>query len=129
MIKATLKGFLAHKWRLLLTMISVVLGVSFVAGTYVLTDTMAATFDTLFAEAEAGIDVEVRAKAAFLGEMQQDRPRVPESLLDTVLEVDGVAVAEGGVTGFAQIVDPDGEAIAPLAPTLGVSWPRNERFA
>src|SRR5918998_471155 len=37
--KATLKGLLAHKLRLAATALAIVLGVSFVAGTYVLTDT------------------------------------------------------------------------------------------
>ena len=46
--KATLKGLLAHKFRLAATALAIVLGVSFVAGTYVLTDTITASFDDLF---------------------------------------------------------------------------------
>ena len=130
MLKVAWKGLVARKWRLLLTLISVVIGVSFVSGTYVLTDTMNRTFEVLFAEAEAGVDVEVRAKAAFVGDTGEDRPRVPESLLETVLAVDGVAIAEGGVGGFAQLVDKDGEAVSPpFAPTLGVSWPEHDVFS
>jgi putative ABC transport system permease protein len=41
--KATIKGLLAHKLRLALTALSVVLGVAFVAGTFVLTDTISST--------------------------------------------------------------------------------------
>ena len=65
MLKATLKGVLAHKVRLLLTALAVVLGVGFVAGTYVLTDTLNATFDNLFDEVTAGVDVSVRAASGF----------------------------------------------------------------
>ena len=53
MRRAMIKGLLAHKLRLALTALSVVLGVSFVAGTFVLTDTLGATFDNLFNEVTA----------------------------------------------------------------------------
>jgi putative ABC transport system permease protein len=61
MVRAVLKGLLAHKLRLALTAIAVVLGVAFVAGTFVLTDTINKTFDTLFTEISAGTDITVRA--------------------------------------------------------------------
>ena len=40
MRRVMIKGLLAHKLRLALTALSVVLGVAFVAGTFVLTDTL-----------------------------------------------------------------------------------------
>jgi putative ABC transport system permease protein len=124
--RATWKSLWAHKFRLALTALSVVLGVAFVAGTYVLTDTMNAGFDQLFQDATAGIDVQVRAEAAFV-DLAGERGRIPEDLLETVRGVDGVALAEGSVAGYAQFVDKDGEAIAPMGPpTLGVSWPEND---
>src|SRR4029453_17315360 len=52
---ATLKGLLAHKLRLAATALAIVLGVSFVAGTYVLTDTITASFDNLFKQVTQGI--------------------------------------------------------------------------
>lgn len=126
MWRATWKSLWAHKFRLALTALSVVLGVAFVAGTYVLTDTMNAGFDELFDDATAGIDVQVRAQAAFV-DLAGERGRIPEELLETVREVDGVALAEGSVAGYAQFVDKEGEAIAPTGPpTLGVSWPEND---
>src|ERR1019366_2456498 len=48
MWRATLKGILAHKLRLSLTALAIVLGVLFVSGTLVLTETLQATFDNLF---------------------------------------------------------------------------------
>jgi putative ABC transport system permease protein len=120
MWRATLKGLLAHRFRLALTALSVVLGVAFVAGTYVLTDTMNAAFDQLFTEATAGTDVIVRAEAPFV---EEDRERIPEELLPVVRQVEGVRVTEGSVVGFAQLVDKEGEAISPTGPpTLGVSF-------
>ncbi len=128
MVHAVLKGVLAHKLRLFLTAFAVVLGVAFVAGTFVLTDTINHTFDVLFHTVSAGVDVTVRAASGF-GEGTSDtqaRDTVPASVLDTVKKVPGVAVAEGAVGGYAQLIGKDGKAISTGgAPTLGVSWTTN----
>jgi putative ABC transport system permease protein len=130
MWRATLKGILAHKFRLALTTLGVVLGVAFVAGTYVLTDTMGHAFDEVFAQSTAGVDVEVRATVSFTGQASIDRARIPTSVLEEIRGVEGVAVAEGSVFGYAQMVDKQGEAIAPVGPpTFGVSWPQTEGFS
>ncbi len=129
MLRVIVKNLLARKLRLVLTALSVVLGVAFVTGTLVLGDTMNSTFDKLFSTAYAGTDVGVRGKAAFEtnitegGDPAQTRPPVPASVLDQVREVDGVREAEGDFTGFAQIVKPDGEVIETSgAPTIGGAW-------
>ena len=63
MWRATIKGILAHKVRLGLTALAIVLGVGFVAGTYMLTDTMNSAFDGLFREINHGIAVDVSGRA------------------------------------------------------------------
>jgi putative ABC transport system permease protein len=65
LFRATLKSLRARKLRLTLTALSVVLGVGFVAGTFVLTDTMNKAFSDLFTQVSSGSDVIVRAEAAF----------------------------------------------------------------
>jgi putative ABC transport system permease protein len=55
MWKATIKGVLARKVRLALTALAIVLGVCFVTGTYVLTDTLKGSFDTVFAQFASGV--------------------------------------------------------------------------
>ncbi|MEA2972284.1 MAG: putative transport system permease protein [Actinomycetota bacterium] len=125
MLKATLKGVLAHKVRLLLTALAVVLGVGFVAGTYVLTDTLNATFDNLFDEVTQGVDVSVRAVSGFGDEtsLTSGRDTVPDTLQPVVAAVDGVRVADGSVAGYAQYVDKEGKSVdTGGAPTLGVNW-------
>ena len=96
MLRATLKGLLARKRRLALTVISIVLGVGFVAGTFVLTDTMNKAFDQLFTDAAAGSDVVVRAEQAFAPSATgpgsgaiEERDPVPDTLLPTVESVAG----------------------------------------
>ena len=54
MIGVSLRSLLSHKLRLALTTIAVILGVSFVAGTFILTDTLNSTFMSIFATANAG---------------------------------------------------------------------------
>lgn len=125
MVKAVLKGVIAHKLRLFLTAMAVVLGVGFVAGTFVLTDTINHTFDVLFHEINAGVDVSVRAASGFGTSSSTDRARdtVPDSVLESVRTVPGVKLVAGSVQGYAQFVDKAGKAVTTTgAPTLGFNW-------
>jgi len=122
MWRAVLKGLLAHKLRLALTALAVVLGVAFVSGTLVFTDTIDRVFEQLFGESAKGVDAYVRSRSAYEGPTGPDRQPMPEAILETVRGVDGVAEAVGSVDGYAQIIGPDGEPIAPMAPTIGISW-------
>jgi putative ABC transport system permease protein len=65
MWNATIKGLLAHKLRLALTGLAIVLGVTFVTGTLVLTDTLSNTFTSLFGRVYQNVDFQVRSTAAF----------------------------------------------------------------
>ncbi len=122
MVRAAFKSLFARKARLLLTAFSIVLGVGFVAGTYIFTDTIQKTFDELFADLFGDTDVVVQRELDF-GEGQMASPPFDAATLDAVLAVPGVEAAEGGVSGLATIVKPDGEAIIGLggAPSLAVS--------
>ena len=63
MWRVTIRGLMAKKLRLVLTSIAVVLGVAFMSGTFVLTDTLGNVFDKLFTDATKGVDADVRAEA------------------------------------------------------------------
>jgi putative ABC transport system permease protein len=129
--RATFKSLLARKLRLALTALAIVLGVGFVVGTLVLTDTLSRAFDQAFAVTTEGTDVVVRGASAFDpgfadpggGAFEEQRP-VPEDLLEEVAAIDGVAGAAGEVSGYAQLIDPrTGEPIETMgAPTIGMSW-------
>jgi putative ABC transport system permease protein len=121
--KAVWKGLLAQKLRLALTGLAIVLGVGFVAGTYVLTDTMNRAFDDLFADVTKGVDAYVSARGGTQSPTSFSPKAVPEALLEKVSRIEGVESARGSVQGFAQIVDENGEAIVPNGPpTLGTTW-------
>lgn len=130
MVRATLKGLLAHKLRLALTALSIVLGVAFVAGTLIFTDTIGRAFDSLFADAFAGIDATIRSEAD--EDLTFVQPgRFDEAVLDDVLAVDGVKDATPNVFGYAQFVavDPVTGEVGPISaggPSFGFSWPDSE---
>ncbi len=126
MFRAALRSLFARKIRLLLTGLSVVLGVGFMAGTFVLTDTMTRAFNDLVSTGFSEIDVLVRSSNAFTAQTSslEERESMPDSVLAQVESVDGVARAEGDVLGYAQIVDPDtGDVIGTFGPpTAASSW-------
>ena len=82
MWKVTIKGLLAHKLRLALTALAIVLGVTFISGTLVLTDTLHNTFTTLFGHVYQNVDFEVRGKAAFTGANGTGAIRKPDPAID-----------------------------------------------
>ncbi|MBF6556370.1 MAG: FtsX-like permease family protein [Acidimicrobiales bacterium] len=134
MWKVTLKGLLAHKLRLALTGLAIVLGVTFISGTLVLTDTLHNTFDTLFGHIYQKVDFVVRAETAFTSNGQgggAQRKSIPESVITSVRNTPGVAGAEGNITGVpAQYVAKDGKAITTGgAPNLGLSYDPNPQLS
>jgi putative ABC transport system permease protein len=123
MRNVTIKGLLAHKLRLALTALAIVLGVTFISGTFVLTDTLHNTFSNLFGTVYSKIDFQVRGVAQLGSGANATRNELPESLLATVRGVPGVAAAEGEASGYAQFIAPDGKAIANgSAPNLSVTF-------
>jgi putative ABC transport system permease protein len=124
MRKVTLKGLLAHKLRLALTALAIVLGVTFVSGTFVLTDTLQNTFSTLFSSVYQKIDFQVRGTPQFGSDSANAvRNPISQSLLTTIRAVPGVQAAEGEVEGYAQFVAHDGKPIQTGgAGTLGLEF-------
>ena len=60
MFRLTIKELLGKKLRLLSTAMAVLLGVAFLAGTIILTDTATKSFDNVLADANAGTAAYVR---------------------------------------------------------------------
>jgi putative ABC transport system permease protein len=122
-LKVTLRNLVAHKLRLALTALAVILGVAFVAGTLVFTDTMGRQFDELFAKTGKGVAVQVRAKKVIDSPDGSDVPSVPASLTGAIAAVPGVARVHGEVSGFAALVGENGKVVGGSgAPQLGIEW-------
>src|SRR3954469_3602368 len=132
MFKLTRKGLWAHKVRFALTGLAVVLGVAFMAGTMILTDTMGRTFDGLFEKSNQGVDVVVRRAVTVKGEFGVEvRERVDAATLARIAKIDGVDVAAGTIEGIATLVDPDGKvksANGMGATTIGMNWVADKRL-
>ncbi|MBM7084954.1 ABC transporter permease [Micromonospora humidisoli] len=127
MLRATLKSLLARKVRLLLSGLAVVLGVMFVSGAFVLTDTLGRSFDAVFADAYEGIDVNVAGKPKVaLSEMQGEQvpATVPAATVQRIAGVPGVAEATGVVTtDGAQLIGSNGKVVTSFGPPqLGSNW-------
>jgi len=131
MLRIALKGVLAHKLRLAMTALAIVLGVAFVSGTYVFTDSIKSSFDDILSNAYAGVDLNVVGVSEFGFTL----PTFDETVADDVAAVSGVAAAVPAVDGVAQLIapppcqqGPDADPTKPCPiggggpPTLGFSY-------
>ena len=111
MTRVVLRGLLARRLRLALTAFAVALGITLVAGTYVFTDTINASFDRIFTKAYANTDVVVSPGDAVSGQDDNKTP-LPASVLTKVKATEGIANAEGGIFDFGStILTPKGKKI------------------
>lgn len=114
MLKAAFKSLVHHKTRLALTGVSIILGVAFIAGTFIYTDTTSRAFDAIFDTAFEGIDAVVTSDSPFdFGE----GVFFDESMVDDIAEVPGVTRATATLQGFGvTIVGADGEVLGATGP-------------
>ena len=124
MLKVTLRGLMAHKVRLIATAISVLLGVAFMSGTQVLTSSVSASFDKVFADVYASIDVVVRSSNKVETPFGSQRTRISETVIPTITGVPGVEAAEGQVVGQIRVLDKEGEPLVATQgpPNFGLNW-------
>jgi putative ABC transport system permease protein len=105
-----LKSVWARKVRAVSTVIAVVIGVAFVAGSYVLTDTIFAAFDEIFSESLKGTSVVVTAKNPVEQE-NGEVPTVSAALLPRIQKTPGVRQAAGAIFTPGGFFDSKGEKI------------------
>ncbi|GAA3372325.1 FtsX-like permease family protein [Streptomyces sannanensis] len=131
-LKTSMRNFFAHKGRMALSAVAVLLSVAFVCGTLVFTDTMNTTFDKLFAASSP--DVMVSPKGGAAGDMDQfpksgKPPSLPASTVEQLKRVDGVKSAEGVVVSMSvTVVNSKNENMGSStgAPTIAGNWTRND---
>ncbi len=112
----------ARLGRSIFTGLAILAGVAFVAGSFVLADSLKGTFDNLIDGLTGEIDLEVRSELT-VDDLDAARDPLPASLVEEVAAVPGVQVAEAGYARFAQMLDENGNIVTTQgAPTLGVSW-------
>jgi putative ABC transport system permease protein len=121
MIRAAFKSLLGRKLRLLLSTFAIVLGVAFVVGTLVFTDTLNRSFTSLF-DATVG-DVVVQPEGSSVGGGSSTRA-VPADLVERLADVPGAARVDGQIgTGGVYVIGSDGKPIGGFGPpSLGTNW-------
>ncbi|WP_167159393.1 ABC transporter permease [Streptomyces sp. MBT27] len=129
-LRTSLRNFLAHKGRMALSAVAVLLSVAFVCGTLVFTDTMNTTFDKLFAATSADVTVSPKSASDDGAPSQTGKPEsLPASLVDKVAKVPGVRRAEGAVgSSSVTVVNAKNENMGSTtgAPTIAGNWTDND---
>lgn len=129
-MKTARRNFFAHKGRMALSAVAVLLSVAFVCGTLVFTDTMNTTFDKLFAVTNSNVTVTPK-EAEDSGETPDTgKPQaLAGSVVEQVKKAEGVKSAEGGVASMAvTVVNSKNENLGSTtgAPTFAGNWTENE---
>ncbi|MCK8680126.1 ABC transporter permease [Streptomyces lichenis] len=131
-LRTSLRNVLAHKGRMALSAVAVLLSVAFVSGTLVFTDTMNTTFDKLFALDASDVTVSPRGAG---GEDDDSGPAtgrpeaLPASLVERVAAVPGVESARGEVASTSvTVVDSHNKNMGSTtgAPTIAGNWTPGE---
>jgi len=123
MIRLALRSVRARWGRVVLTALAIVASTAFLSGTFIFRDTVQRTFNALFANVFERVDGYVQSSNSvegFLGFERRDR--LPDTVVDQVAAVDGVADAQAFVQGDAVVIDKKGDPIErPTAPTFGAT--------
>jgi putative ABC transport system permease protein len=116
MTTISVRNLRAHKVRLLLTVISVVLGTAFVAGSFIFTDTLKGSFDKIFLSATQGIDAQVTPRHEY-------DAGVPVALAQKIRELPGVRAVQPEISAPAVLVNSAGKRVEPGgAPSQAGTW-------
>ncbi|MDT0346857.1 ABC transporter permease [Streptomyces litchfieldiae] len=124
MLRTALRNVLAHKARLLMTTLAVLLGVAFVSGTLVFTATISEAFQRSSQEGLTHVDVAVQPDddSDAVESTPGDPANLPQDLLDAAGALPGVASVTGEVSGFAALAGPDGDLVGDGWDTSGANY-------
>ena len=132
MFKTALANLRAHKARMFLSSITVLLGVGFVAGTLIFTASIKESFFDSFARQAKNVDAAVTPAGGLQVssiENQQDKKTVNPAALDAVRNLPDVASAEGRVLGPAPVLDKTGKVVKENGDTgVGVAFPTDAKL-
>ncbi|QSY51011.1 MULTISPECIES: ABC transporter permease [Streptomyces] len=107
MFRTALRNLLAHKTRLMMTALAVLLGTAFVSGTLVFSDSVGSAFRDRMSKSLGDVAVSVTAGGARPGtdaEAEAARP-LDDRVVDSIRALPGVAAVRPSVGGAAVIAD------------------------
>ncbi|MGW1893168.1 ABC transporter permease [Streptomyces sp. NPDC002004] len=112
MFRTALRNVFAHKGRLLMTVLAVMLGVAFVSGTLVFTNTISDAYQKSSAKGFDQVDVAITPEGPQdTGDKVGKEPRLTRPTLDRAAHVPGAERAIGVVSGFTAVADKDGKLL------------------
>jgi putative ABC transport system permease protein len=112
MRQIAIRGLVSRKLRGFITTLAVFLGVSFIAGAFVLTDTINASFDDIFNESLKGTDVVISPRDTNNNNNENGPPPAfSAGLLPKTRAVPGVEAAAGAIFSLGRFVDRKGDAV------------------
>jgi putative ABC transport system permease protein len=118
MLRAMLRDLRAHKGRIAMTLVAIVLGVSFVVATWVVSDSTAATMAGADARTDVGVAVQIKDRAPELTTADRDR----------LAALPGVGHVTAMVAGHAGLVGTNGKLVSGRPDTAGTTWDDTQRF-
>lgn len=126
MLKASLTSLWAHRSRLVMSALAVVLGVAFVTGSLLFTAKLGQTFDSILKGSIADVNVAVEGsydEDGVGGQNSSDLVLTPADL-DRIRTVEGVASVSGqNVAPMTYVVGTDGTIVSTaMAPGLAMNW-------
>ncbi|SCK10739.1 ABC transporter permease [Streptomyces sp. WMMB 322] len=126
MLRTALRNVFAHKARLLMTVLAVMLGVAFVSGTLVFTSTISDAYQKSSEKGYSNVDLAIEPAAGgdpgAPGRPPGDRKRLTQATLDKARELPGTESASGSVTGFTALADKDGKLVGEGWQTTGGNY-------
>lgn len=122
MLRTALRNVFAHKARLLMTMLAVLLGVAFVSGTLVFTSTISDAFHKSSEKGYADVDVSIRQDESDAPEGRDTVAPLSQRTLDKAADLPGAASASGVVSGFAALSGKDGKLVGDGFSSQGANY-------
>ncbi len=135
MYKLAFRNLWAYKRRLLTSGFAVVLGVSFLCGSFIFTDTLKGLFSDLFSSSVKGVDAVLRAEQGFDlgnegGPYDDGRSLLPIELENKLRAIPGVAAIDPVYSGYAQLLNKKGKLVRTGgAPTFGSLWADDDQLS
>ncbi|MFJ7496811.1 ABC transporter permease [Streptomyces sp. NPDC097727] len=122
MFRTALRNVLAHKARLLMTVLAVVLGVAFVSGTLVYTSTVSDAYERSFHSSFEDVDVAIRPGPPGPGARPGAESKLTSALLNEVAKLPGVQSVTGAVSGFTAVAGKNGALLGQGRSSQGANY-------
>ncbi|MBL1101348.1 ABC transporter permease [Streptomyces coffeae] len=124
MFRTALRNVLAHKARLLMTTLAVLLGVAFVSGTLVFTNTISDAYQKSSEKGFSGVDVAITPHSDSDDNTGKpgEAPRLGQRVLDRAAQVPGAASATGTVSGYTALSKKNGDLLGSGFSNLGGNY-------